>query len=178
MEIEYEITLDDLYAFQWRAVRKSPQVRRSKRNVYIYYFLALLLFSILPSIGADGFDITRMNFTFLVVAFPVVAFSHWYFDNRRTKQIVREAVSDEKPDRGQLGRHKIVLNGKGIIESTAVGESKTSWAGVDRIEHDNEYVYIYISPVSAHVIPKRAFTSAQVADNFYQLARISKAAAA
>ncbi|MBA2502924.1 MAG: YcxB family protein [Pyrinomonadaceae bacterium] len=46
------------------------------------------------------------------------------------------------------------------------------------MEHNNEYVYIYISPISAHVIPKRAFTSAQVADDFYQLARISKAAAA
>ena len=177
MEVEYEITPNDLYAFQWRAVGKSPQVRRSKRNVYIYYFSALLLFSILPSIGADGFDITRMNFTFLVIAFPAVAFSHRYFDDRRTKRIVREAVSGEKPDRGQLGRHKLVLNDKGIIESTAVGESKTSWDGVDRVENDNEYVYIYISPVSAHVIPKRAFVTARVADDFYQLARISKAAA-
>ncbi len=178
MEIEYEITTDDLYAFQLRAVRRSPQVRRASRNTYIYYFLALLLFSMLPSIDADGFDITRMNFTFLLVAFPIIALSHRYFDRRRTRRIIREAVGDEKPDRGQLGRHKIVLNEVGIAESTVVGESKTSWAGVDRVEHDNEYVYIYTSPLGAHVIPKRAFANAQVADSFYQLARISKEAAA
>jgi hypothetical protein len=33
MEVEYELTLDDLYAFQWRAVYASPRSRRSTRKV-------------------------------------------------------------------------------------------------------------------------------------------------
>ena len=65
MEVEYELTLEDLYAFQWRGVFETPRVRRLSRRVYVYWFLALFLFAALPAIGSDGFVISRMNFTFL-----------------------------------------------------------------------------------------------------------------
>jgi hypothetical protein len=72
MEVEYELTPDDLYAFQWRAAFDSPLGRRTARKVYLGWFLALLLFSIVPAIGPDGFVLSRINFTFLLVAFPIV----------------------------------------------------------------------------------------------------------
>ena len=40
MEIEYELTPDDLYAFQWRAVFLSPRGRRVRRTVYLLWVLA------------------------------------------------------------------------------------------------------------------------------------------
>ena len=55
MEVEYELTLADLYAFQWRAVYNSALGRRITRKVYLGWFLALLLFSLVPAIGPDGF---------------------------------------------------------------------------------------------------------------------------
>ena len=82
MEVEYEITPDDLYAFQWRAAYRSPTGRRARRKIYIYWFLTLLLFSVLPAIGRDGFVISRANFTFLAIAFPVVALMTWGLDRR------------------------------------------------------------------------------------------------
>ena len=77
MEIEYELTADDLYAFQWRAAFKSPRGRRDRRKPYVYWFLALLIMAIVPAIGSDGFVIARVNFTFLAVTFPVVALMQW-----------------------------------------------------------------------------------------------------
>jgi YcxB-like protein len=178
MEVEYELTLDDLYAFQWRAAFESPRSKRSTRKIYIGWFLALLLISLLPAIGPDGFVISRVNFTFLIVAFPLVALAQWFLTRRMMRRALLQLLKEEKPGRGQLGRHRLVLTDGGVVESTAVGESRTSWAGVDRIEQNPEYIFIYTSPAAAHVIPKQAFRDMQEAESFYQFSRIRKEAAA
>jgi hypothetical protein len=177
MEVEYELTLDDLYAFQWRAVFRSAPGRRTTRKVYLGWFLALMLFSMLPAIGPDGFVISRMNFTFLAVAFPIVVLIQWCMERWLIRRAILRLLKDEKPGRGQLGRHKVVLGGDGVVESTAVGETRTSWAGVDRIEQNPDYIFVYTAPAAAHVIPKRAFRDMQEAERFYQLSKNSKEAA-
>jgi hypothetical protein len=86
-------------------------------------------------------------------------------------------LKEEKPGKGQLGKHRIVLSANGLAESTAVGESRTSWAGVDRVEQDPHYIFIYTSPAAAHVVPKRAFKDLRAAEDFYHLTRAGKEAA-
>jgi hypothetical protein len=93
------------------------------------------------------------------------------------RRAILRLLRDEKPGRGQLGRHKVVLTEGGLVESTAVGESRTSWAGVHRIEQNPRYIFIYTSPVAAHLIPKRAFRDMQEAEDFYQLGTTRKEAA-
>jgi hypothetical protein len=177
MEVDYELTREDLYAFQWRAVFASPRGRRARRTVYLIWLLALVLVSIVPAIGPDGFVISRVSFTFLVVAFPIVALAQWYLERRLERRAILQLLQEEKPGRGQLGRHRMVLSEEGVVEGTAVGESRSSWAGVDRIEQNPDYIFIYTAAAAAHVIPKRAFRDLQEAESFYQLARTRKAAA-
>jgi hypothetical protein len=78
MELEYELTRDDLYAFQWRAAFTPPRARRVRRWVYLGWLLAIVLFSILPAIGSDGFVISRVSFTFLFIAYPAVVVAQWF----------------------------------------------------------------------------------------------------
>jgi hypothetical protein len=177
MEVEYELTPDDLYAFQWRAAFDSPLSKRTARKVFFGWFLAVLLVSLLPAIGPDGFVISRMNFTFLVIAFPVVILIQRFLERRLMRGAIRRLLQDEKPGRGQLGKHKVVLTEGGVVESTAVGESRISWAGVHRIEQNPQYIFIYTSPAAAHLIPKRAFRDMQEAEDFYQLSETRKEAA-
>jgi hypothetical protein len=178
MEVEYELTPQDLYAFQWRAVFASSEWRRSARKVYLGWFLAILLFSLLPAIGRDGLVISRMNFTFLIVAFPLVALFQWLVERWMIRRAIRRQLRREKPGKGQVGRHRMVVNGEGLVESTAVGEARTSWAGVDRVEHNSQYIFIYTTPSAVHVVPRRAFPDAHEAEAFYQFVRSSKESAA
>jgi YcxB-like protein len=176
MEVEYELTPQDLYAFQWRAAFASPRGRRARRKVYLLWLLAVLLFSTVPAIGADGFVISRVNFTFIVVAFPIVALVQWCLERWMMRRAILQLVKEEKPGKGQLGKHRMVVSEDGLFESTAVAETRTSWAGVDRIEQNPEYIFIYTSAAAAHVIPKRAFRDMQEAEDFYRRARSSKEA--
>ena len=177
MEIEYELTPDDLYAFQWRAVFLSPRGRRVRRTVYLLWVLAVLLFAIVPAIGADGFVISRVSFNFIVIAIPIVFLFQWCLERWLVRRAIRQLLEDEKPGRGQLGKHRIILSENGLTESTAVGESRTSWAGVDRVEQNPDYVFIYTAPAAAHLIPKRAFRNLQEAEAFYQFSRTRNEAA-
>jgi hypothetical protein len=139
--------------------------------------LAVLLFAIVPAIGADGFAISRVSFTFILVAIAIVFLFQWCLERWLIRRTILRLLENEKPGKGQLGRHRIVLSQDGLIESTAVGESRTSWAGVDRIEQDPRNIYIYTSAAAAHVIPKRAFKDPQEADAFFQFSRGGKEAA-
>jgi hypothetical protein len=177
MEVEYELTPDDLYAFHWRAAFKSPLGRRARRKVYAGWLLALLLISALPAIGPDGLVISRANFGFLLVALPIVILAQWYLERRLIRRAILQLLKQEKPGKGQLGRHRLVLSEDGLAERTVVGESRTSWAGVDRIEQSPEYIFVYTSPIAAHVIPKRAFRNVQEAQAFYEFGRVRKEAA-
>ena len=176
--VEYELTHDDLFAYQWRAAFTSPRARRSRRTVYLLWLVAVLLFAIVPAIGADGIMISRVSLTFIVVTFSIVALAQWFLERWLMRRAIRQLLGEERPDRGQLGKHRLVLTPEGVLESTAVGESRTSWTGVDRVEQDAHYIFIYTAPVAAFLVPKRAFRDLQEAEAFYQLSRTCMAAAA
>jgi hypothetical protein len=177
VEVEYELTRDDLYAFQWRGVFESPRGRRARRTAYLGWLIAVVLFAIVPAIGADGFTISRVSFGFIAITLPVVFLFQWCLERWLVRRAIRQLLEEGRPDRGQLGRHRLVLDEAGLSESTAVGASRTAWAGVDRVEQNRDYIFIYTAPVAAHVIPKRAFLDPQQAEEFYQLSRTRKAAA-
>jgi hypothetical protein len=177
MEVEYDLTPDDLYAFQWRSVFVSPRGRRARRTAHLVWVLLVLLFATLPVIGANGVAFSRVNLTVILVTTLVVLLFAWSLERWLIRLTILKQLKHEKPGKGLLARHRIVLSQDGLIESTAVGESRTSWAGVDRIEQDPHNIYIYTSLAAAHVIPKRAFRNPQETDAFYQFSRARKEAA-
>jgi len=177
MEVEYDLTRDDLFAFQWRAAFNSPRGRRIRRWTYLTWLIAIVVFAVLPAIDADGFTLSRVSVTFIVLAFAIAALFQWLFETRLMRLLIRRMLSDEKPERGHLGRHRLILDDDGAVERTAVNESRTSWAGIDRIEQDAAYIFVYTSPNAAHVVPRRAFADARQAEDFYEFARARKAVA-
>ena len=177
MEIEYEITREDLAAFQWHAVFESPRGRRLRRLSHLGWVLVVLLFALVTFIGADGFTVSPLSLVFLAMPLVLVLFLQWGLERWVLRRVIRHLLKDERPDRGQLGRHRVILGEDGLSESTAVSESRTTWAGVDRVEQSADYIYIYVSPAAAHVIPKRAFRDPAEATAFYEFTRARKAAA-
>jgi hypothetical protein len=97
VEVEYELTPDDLYTFQWRGVFVSPRGRRVRRTLYLLWVLAILLFAIVPAIGADGFVISRVSFAFIVVAIPIVFLFQWCLDRWLVRRTIVQLLKDEKP---------------------------------------------------------------------------------
>jgi len=174
--VEYELTRDDLYAFQWRAAFHSARGRRVRRTSYIIWIVVILLFAVVPAIGPHGVTLSRIDVTSILIFLPLAFLFQWCFERMLLRHAIRQLLKDERPDRGQLGWHRLVLTEEGLTESTAVGESRTTWAGVHRVEQNRDYIYIYTAPALAHVVPKRAFASPEQAERFYQLSQARRLA--
>jgi hypothetical protein len=170
MQVSYDLTRDDLYAFQWRASHRAPIAKRSRRNLYLYLFLALFLLAIVPAISAEGFTVSDVSFSFLFISFPIVASIAWLLEKRMMRRTILTLLKEEEPEKGQLGAHAITLDDHGVMETTAVGEMRVSWHGINRVEEDPNYIYIYTAPAAAFVIPRRSFASPEESNDFYRFA--------
>jgi len=84
---------------------------------------------------------------------------------------VRKLASEGK-NKGILGSHTIIISEEGLQEITEVSESRSIWSGIERIEENEEYIFVYIGAYQAHVIPKRDFASKEDAKEFAEQARL------
>ena len=62
-------------------------------------------------------------------------------------------------NRGVLGEHILVVTPDGLLERTDVNESLFRWAGFHKIGATRGYLYLYVTDVQVHVVPKRSFAS-------------------
>jgi hypothetical protein len=167
LHVEYNLTPDDLYAYHWRAFYKASVLKRSRWKPAAILFFAFALTAVVPAVGPTGIRWRLISWPFLAIVFPITVLLYYMIERSMVRRAIRKLVAREKPDRGQLGRHTIRLLDEGFQETTAVGESRTYWAGIDRVEQDDGYIYLYTAAAAAHVIPKRAFQGKD-AEVFYE----------
>ncbi len=77
----------------------------------------------------------------------------------------------KRKDNGILGEHKILITEEEIVESTSINESHRKWVSIERIDEDDEYIFIATTAWGMYYIPKRDFTSSDVAKQFFNQAR-------
>ena len=82
-------------------------------------------------------------------------------------------------NQGLFGRSRVTLTSEGITEVTELRQSTTRWPAVERVVRDGARAYIYLSSMSAVVVPHRAFASAAEFEEFVRTAerRLENAAA-
>jgi hypothetical protein len=170
-EVTYDITVEDLRAFQLRAISKSPIIRKTRRNSYIGVLILFLILAIYPMFGPGPLKPKLIMLGLPLIGFPILVALMWPLERWLTKWSIGKVVSEEKPGRGLLGTHTLVLDSEGVLEKTNVNEQKTLWSGIDRIEEDTDYAFIYVTTASAHVIPLRAFSTRGDARDFIDFAR-------
>src|SRR5215204_1474059 len=176
MQINYSLNIEDLKAFQIYALNKNAAVKKVNLFNYLFIFIISywqLLYAILFSDFLRDFDLTFFLVYFvsgtLTFGF-VLAFSKAisYFIRQYT---INSVVNKHRDGDGILGEHLIRFDEDYIIEATEVNETRHSWKGVDRIEENQDYIFIYTSPVNAHIIPKRFFASEESVDGFFNEAK-------
>jgi hypothetical protein len=72
---------------------------------------------------------------------------------------------------GVIGLHEMQLLPSGLRDVTDVTDSLTRWPAVYRITRRGKYLAFWVSPYLAHIVPGRAFASADAFAAFERLAR-------
>lgn len=165
MEIEYDLTEQDVIAFNLYHVKHSKVGKSSLQWQRYISPLIFLLFAYLLSIFTD-FPAGPLIVTFGLISVIWIIYypKYFYFHiKRQVSKMLKKGKSD-----GLVGKHSMKMNKAGITDKTTVEETKVQWTGVHLLLEDAEYFYIYTGAVSAYIIPKRDVYSVEGLKTYVQ----------
>ncbi len=165
MDISYTIEPRDVVAFNVYQFEHSPSLRSSYRMGYFWLGVLSLLFAFFTSAWQHWILFGGWLVFSLVLFVGYRPLTYWNL--RRSIQ----RTNKEGRNLGIWGKHTIVLQEKELVESSDAGHTSTRWSAVERIEQNDNHIFIYTSAHAAHVIPKRSFSDAKQAEEFYTTAR-------
>jgi hypothetical protein len=67
--------------------------------------------------------------------------------------------------------HTVTISDKGVTEITPVSHSEQTWNSVHDIQHNRDFIFLYMQRNAAHVIPRSAFSSSENAEIFLTQAK-------
>lgn len=163
MEIQYELTEEDVITFNLYHVKNSKVGRNSLKWQRYISPLIFLLFAYFLSVFTD-MEKGPLFATFILTAVVWVIFYPKYFTfhiKRQVRKMLREGKNE-----GLVGEHVMKLNKSGIADQSSTGRTDVQWQGVQSIHEDAAYFYVYTSTVSAYILPKRDLYSEEAVKTF------------
>lgn len=151
--LRYSTTIEDLVAFNRFHNLHSPRLMRQRRLVTVILPVAALISVSVMAI------LTRDLWSFLFPFFFIilyVAFLRRAYGKDFDKKVRR--LYSEGRNRAALGPHRLSIDEDGITSETEVSSSTVSFKGIEKIETSPTHTFIYMSAISAMVIPKDAVT--------------------
>ncbi|MBI4965562.1 MAG: YcxB family protein [Desulfomonile tiedjei] len=164
MTLQYEITLDDLVAFNLYHFDHSRAVLRNRwLSRYVVPVMLGLLIAVIDFPPPLILILSWILFTGLWIA-------TWPWIERRItrKHVTRFLL--EGQNKAMVGKHALKLLPNSIVETTEYGETTVGWAAVEKIIRADDVIYVYGSAVTAFVVPRRAFQTEEAFDEFFQTA--------
>ena len=152
MEFQYELTEEDVVAFNVYHVKNSNLGRKSLRWQRVVSPLLFLLFAFFLSVSTEletGPLFVVFGLTAILWAIYYPKYFYWHV----TRQ-VRKALKEGKND-GLVGSHVLKMNKQGLTDISSNGESKMTREAAKQFKEDVGHFYLYNSAVSAVIIPKR-----------------------
>lgn len=164
MKINYTLTEEDYLNFSLYHAKNSTATRNSLRKQRLIFPLLFLIVSYFfawlfkqPFLGVP-------LVIFSIVSILWLIFYPKYFYNF----VIRHArnMLNEAGDNGLLGEHQMTFSEKSIVDSTSKGKTKMEWTNIKKLEENDDYFYIYSSPVIAYILPKKAVSGIDETRNF------------
>ncbi len=169
MQISTEIEQRDLERL-FDLVNRSNS---SGRFWSVMYWWALALLAIMVAVRTIDGGIGPSSITWFVLLLA------WLFLGRRFSQwLLRRIISRDLNNQdisAHLGSQTLELNDDGIGYSDATGNGLISWSTIKRVDTDDEHTFIFVSDVSALIVPHRCVS--QQALKSFTLAVRKRAAA-
>ncbi len=163
MELEFELTEEDYVNYHINHSKKSPSI---KRSILIQRISGPVIFMIAPFFIIKSSEIPLWYWITIfglssigwLIFYP--KYANWEI-KRRVKKMLEEGSNENL-----FNRISLVLTEKGITGVSSIGESNISWDKIVSLEETKDYIYIYISSVSAHIVPKRVFKNSNEQKEF------------
>jgi hypothetical protein len=174
MQIQFEISLNDLIAFAHYWVQYSPFAKAFYRITFIgtsftFFIVGVVIIFTLP--GSEQPWLWGIIFLALGVAWLFIM-PIWYRSqlDKLTEKAIEKYIRT-KPYQAALGKQTVSISDGGLLKTTAVNQRYWPWSRIERIEQNDAYIFIFFNSnvglEDAHIIPKCAFANEERATEFY-----------
>jgi YcxB-like protein len=169
MKIQTETTLKDIIAFNLYHSDHSPSTMRMEKRIR-YAFLGLALLLVLPALIYIllGNILSFVGCMLGIITLFAFSASQAKFRRYITARQVKDLYGEGR-NQGTLGHHEIIFRDDGISDESDSGEQFVKWQAVEKTIKTEKYIFVYVSSVSAHLIPRRIFHSDAAYDELYDL---------
>lgn len=168
MELTYDLTKEDYLAFQLHTAKQSETVKRALIMQRMMGPVLFLLFTLVVSWVTEEW-LLGLFITFAVASVLwVILYPKFFYGY--IKRNVNKMLNESRKG-NMFGLHTLVMDKKGFTEKNRAGEKKTNWAGIERIDEDEAYFFLFTSIVEAYIIPKRSFKNAERQEEFKTLVK-------
>lgn len=165
--LKYEITFDDVLDFNLHHAFNSPTLKKSLTTQRILIPVIYLGFGLLFTY-IKGYK----SIWFFLPAFAILSVIMVLLYPRRFKQRIKKSVIKmlkEGENTGIIGDQTLNISSEYILETNEFRETTFKWSSIQKIVKAERSILIYTSPVSAIIIPLRAFDSKEEADEFIRM---------
>jgi hypothetical protein len=154
-QIRYELTLDDLIAFNLFTFRNSPtirslQVRNTLITSPIVFVIALALGMVVPHHNHWYPLVVAGLSTGSLGAYYAYYFKRGYI--KRCSDHVRKIYA-EGSNPGLIGEHVLEVDSEGIVSRTQYSESRLAWGALTKVENEPGFTYLFTGANRAITIP-------------------------
>ena len=174
MTAEFEITKEDLNAFNLYHHRQSPTARRQYlRSWFVPAFIWLAACTCIWHLADRERGTPLRTFLNLLPLFSGVPIYLLYFPwaYHRTLRTIVDGMVTEGQNRGIFSRHRVTISPESITDSSEHSQTSTVWRGVERVVTTDEHAYIYVNALAAIIVPRRAFANSSAFEEFVTTAR-------
>ena len=171
MDIEYEISTDDMVAFHLHQNEHSLAGRGCRWGFQLFFGMISAAGSVIYFIVGDYL----MASVWLAAAVLLVVLAPRILRGSIKRQIVR--LYRRGDNRGGIGTHRLSLTPEAMVDVAGESESRVAWSDVEKIAATDDHLFIYISAESAIVVPRRAFSDDAGWAEFGEAARQYRSAA-
>jgi hypothetical protein len=188
MEVQYDLTPEDLRTFQ-RYHAKHPLLPQKKNLAGIFMLVGVGAVAFLAMIA---YPFLRSSFMYSPYAFApyapamyqllemipgvglgvLLGFTFYpMFLRFLTRGVTRQALQEGRNEEKTMGWRRLNIDPHAIRMTSAFSTNANYWEGIDAVVATPDYVYIYVTTRSAHVVPRRAFPNDRAFDEFVEMAR-------
>jgi hypothetical protein len=149
MELSYENNVNDSIALFRHHLATNPDFK--KIRILKLYVTPLIIFT-----GISMFAIAKKEPYNVIggIVFALIAYLWYWFAYRRyDRKVVKEITQRTNPL--FYCRHTVTISTEGFTEKTAESHFFQTWNSVASVAFTPDYIFVYNTPATAHVIPLR-----------------------
>jgi len=151
MRIVFDFTIEDWMAFQSHFVEKAKNYKLTRMVTALMVplvFTCLIVYDVLLDNIKIVSYLIYMIFSIIWIIYTLKTYKRSYL--KKVRKILLNGDNS-----GILGSHEVIFNDDGVTHIQPQSEEKVLWAGIKKVEENDDYFFLFVTAISALIIPKK-----------------------